>query len=439
MNEIQIIEDEQGFLILGDNAEIDHLLENKNLDSRAIKKQTLQSAGKGAGLLADAMSQSGRWVKMTEESAKLVKQYGSTGTGVIRRSNGKIVQYIKFEDLSKVKSLANPDMLTGIAGMMTQMALEQAIEEITDYLKSIDKKIDDLLQDQKDQSIANLVGVAHMVNETMMIRDQVGTVSETAWSKIAGCPQDVARAQSYALLKIEGLAKKLRETHDAAEAEKVAKQLYADATEWMSILGNAVQLQDKLYVLELDRVMAEEPQNVSQHREGIIAARKRRLKDIETKLLQLNTSIEQSANAIRKQKVFHPLSVTNALKMLDTSTEQIARFALSIGVESERVTIAMAPRWADAAGQLISDGARQLESGAKQFGENALNLGVATGQTISAGTQQLGSEALRLGGEAGQALGKGAAAVSEGAGAAIKNIGGGVEDLSKKLGGLFKR
>ena len=88
-------------------------------------------------------------------------------------------------------------MATGVAGMMTQMALEQAIQEITDYLKSIDEKVGDLLQDQKDQIVADLIGVVFEVDEAVAIRDKTGTLSDAAWSKLAPCAQMTSRALGY--------------------------------------------------------------------------------------------------------------------------------------------------------------------------------------------------------------------------------------------------
>lgn len=426
---IRIIKDDQGILVLGDDDAVNSWLDDAGLSKQALHlgKQSLQVAGQGLQALGELASQSGRWVKLTSESAQKVAQYGSTGTGVLRQS-GKIKHILKFENLSKASTLANPQMLTGVAGIMTQMALEQSIREITDYLETIDKKIDDLLQDQKDQSIANLVGVAHMVDETVMIRNKVGSVTDTTWSKIAGCPQDLVRAQGYALLKIEGLAKKLSEAGDAGEAERVSVQMQKDITEWTSILGNAVQLQDKLYVLELDRVMAERPETVEMHRQGVIEARRVRLHDIESKLFQLNASIKASGLKVREQKVKHPFAVTHTLQILDEVNDHVAQFAISVGIEAERIEIEMAPSWADAAGKLITDGTsrfgagvKHLGEGAKRLGQGAAKLGGETTHKVAEGSVHLGGDAARLGRQLGDGL------------------SAGIGDASKKFTGFIGR
>lgn len=79
-------------------------------------------------------------MKLTKDSAKLLEKYGKVGAiqpGVVQKSNGQIIKWLRFENPSQ---LFSPAMATGVAGMMTQMALEQAIQEITDYLKSIERE-----------------------------------------------------------------------------------------------------------------------------------------------------------------------------------------------------------------------------------------------------------------------------------------------------------
>ena len=68
--------------------------------------------------------------------------------------------------------------------------------------------IKNLLRDQKDQTVSKLAGISHMIDETMLIHQQVGSISETTWSKVSGCPQDIATIQAYAIAKIKGLTEK---------------------------------------------------------------------------------------------------------------------------------------------------------------------------------------------------------------------------------------
>lgn len=76
---VTIIQDEQGIVFLGDAGTIDLWLKDEGFDSKAFTAkavQTISSASKGTQAAGNAMAESGRWVKLTKESAELVAKYG---------------------------------------------------------------------------------------------------------------------------------------------------------------------------------------------------------------------------------------------------------------------------------------------------------------------------------------------------------------------------
>ena len=65
--DVQIIEDEHGLLVLGEDAAVDSWLNNAGLreHSREIKQQALHAGSKTMQTLGELASQNGRWVKLT--------------------------------------------------------------------------------------------------------------------------------------------------------------------------------------------------------------------------------------------------------------------------------------------------------------------------------------------------------------------------------------
>ena len=59
---------------------------------------------------------------------------------------------------------------------MAQLAMQQTMDEITDYLAVIDEKVDDVLRAQQDTVLARMIGVALVIEETMTIRQTRGRV-----------------------------------------------------------------------------------------------------------------------------------------------------------------------------------------------------------------------------------------------------------------------
>ena len=67
------------------------------------------------------------------------------------KGNGGQIRRIRRVREGLDRLLTNPAMLAGAAGIMAQLAMQQTMDEITDYLATIDEKLDDVLRAQKEQ------------------------------------------------------------------------------------------------------------------------------------------------------------------------------------------------------------------------------------------------------------------------------------------------
>ena len=86
---------------------------------------------------------------------------------------------------------------------MAQLAMQQTMDEITDYLAAIEEKVDDVLRAQKDAVLADMIGAGFVIEEAMTVREQVGRVSEVTWSKVQATSMTIARTQAYALRQLD--------------------------------------------------------------------------------------------------------------------------------------------------------------------------------------------------------------------------------------------
>ena len=79
-NEIQLISDGDGLAVIGDPTAVERFLVSEGLPSKDLGLQRLGAVlGTGAGVAqagSEIAANSGRWVKLTKESAQLVKKYG---------------------------------------------------------------------------------------------------------------------------------------------------------------------------------------------------------------------------------------------------------------------------------------------------------------------------------------------------------------------------
>jgi site-specific recombinase XerC len=221
-SDIQLISDGDGLAVIGDATDVERFLASEGLLSRDLGLHRLTPAvGAGAVVAqagAEIAANSGRWVKLTRESAQSVQKYGlrkshTTGlsTGVVKGHKGQIKGFVEF--VKRPGSLlTNPAILTGAAGIMAQVAMQQAMDDITDYLAAIDEKLDDVLRAQKDAALARMIGVGLVIEETVTIRETRGRVDEVMWSKVQSAPATIGESQAYALRQLSRLLEVLSVT-----------------------------------------------------------------------------------------------------------------------------------------------------------------------------------------------------------------------------------
>ncbi|WP_329227231.1 hypothetical protein [Streptomyces canus] len=106
-DEIQLIRDGDGLAVVGNQATVERFLVSEGLSSKDLEPRRFRSAlGNAAGASqagSDIAAGSGRWVKLTKESARRVDKYGlressTTGlsTGVLKGDNGQIKGFVEF-------------------------------------------------------------------------------------------------------------------------------------------------------------------------------------------------------------------------------------------------------------------------------------------------------------------------------------------------------
>lgn len=421
--EITVVNDGQGFLFLGDQTEIVAFLDENHLASRAFTARAAGVAGAAAKAAGEVSESSGRWVKLTKESAELVKQYGKKGAlqpGVAQKKNGQIVKWLKFESPG---DLFSPAMAAGVGGVMAQMALEQSIKEITDYLADIDEKVSDLLRDQKDQAVADLMGVSLELDEARAIRAKTGTLNDAAWSKIAPCAQTTSKALAYALAKLGGISEKIVKAGNVDELDRVLESAQDDAAAWFAVIAHAIKTRDRLSVIELERALAEAPEVVEDHRSAIIEARKDRLQRVRTCVDQFSASLEKASETARGDKLLHPVRADRDIERLEVLMTLASRFAQCLDLEMESRVIEHAQSWDKVAGQFVGD----VAAGAADLGGKALE-----------GASDLGGKALEGAQEAGAAIGKGAADLGDVVGKGAADLGTAIAGGARQLGDALK-
>ena len=283
---------------------------------------------------------------------------------MIKGNKGQVGGFVEF--VKAPGSLAaNPAMLAGAAGIMSQLAMQQAMDEITDYLATIDEKLDDVLRAQKDAVLSDMIGVDLVIEDAMTARQHVGRVSEVTWSKVQNTSMTIGRTQAYALRQLDALAEKVENKAaigDLAETQGAESQVQ----EWLAVLARCFQLQDALGVLELDRVLDASPEELDRHRLALRASRRKRLELISrsTEHLMARMNAAAAVGMANKKVLAHPTKSRAVVHSSNHVATVVVDFQERLGIERGRQSLE-ARRWVDAATE-VKD--KALETGAGGVG-----------------------------------------------------------------------
>jgi hypothetical protein len=357
-DEIQLISDDDGLMVVGEREMVERFLASEGLTpsqnlGRGWLRLFFGGAAEAAKLGSEIAAESGRWVKLTKESAQLIGKYGlrrnaATGlaTGVLKGKHGQIKGFVEFVK-GPGAGLANPGFLSGLAGAMSQLGMEQTIAEITEYLAAISEKVDDVLRAQKDAAVAAMVGVDLVIEEAMVVRGTVGQVSSVTWSKLQAAPMAIATTQAYALRQLDALAEKMEGKAKIGDLAKTAKEIESKIREWLAVLARCFQLQDELAVLELDRVLTSTPDELDRHRVGLQIARKNRRELIFRSTERLVTRMQAAAETANAKVLLHPATSPDVVRSSNRVESGVMDFHERLGIERGRRELE-ARRWVEA-------------------------------------------------------------------------------------------
>lgn len=367
--DIQLISDGDGLAVIGNPTAVERFLAAGGLPSKDLGLKRLHSVLTTGSEIAQTGSefaaQSGRWVKLTKDSAEkmskhpLMKGSRPDVNRAVLTENGKITGLLELAK-SPASGLTNPALLSGAAGLMAQLAMQQTMEEITDYLATIDAKLDDVLRAQEDAVLADMIGVGFDVDEAMTLREHGNRVNEVTWSKVQGSSATIARTQAYALRQLKALAEKLERATKVSDLAEMVKAAESKAGNWLAVLARCFQLQDGIAVLELDRVLEVAPDDLDGHRLGLKAVRQKRLETIAQTTQELLARMDAAAVMANANVLLNPIQSPAVVRSRAQVASAVADFQGRLGIESEGQSVE-AKAWTAAATEFRD---KVLETGA---------------------------------------------------------------------------
>lgn len=379
--EIQIISDGDGMAVMGKPELVAAFLADVEVgESADIPKgrmsSLLSSLATGSEVASAVAENSGKWLKLDDASAQALKKYGQSFSqknglmyGVVRGEKGQIAKHLQF--VPSASSLISPAMLTGVAGIMAQVAMEQQMSEITGYLQSIDKKLDAILQDIKDSLLAELEGIDATIDEAMNLRESIGRVTDVSWSNIQGSGRAIARIQSKVLRRLRNLADSLDIEASVGDRLKVIQEAEIELTSMLGALAETIRLQDAFNILALDRVMDIEPEDLETHRQVLQRTRDERLGKISEVTSSLLERIQQAGVVTNSQRIRSAIKAEKLLTRSNDAASGLVTAQKALGISTAVRALEGQSWWGAVRGVRDDtvDAAKQRADDIRAFGE----------------------------------------------------------------------
>ncbi|QEE61172.1 hypothetical protein FVA74_05970 [Salinibacterium sp. dk2585] len=382
---IELISDGEGVALVGKKSAVERFLREKgllassqqlNLDKLGDLAQTVDAL---AGGVSEIASSSGRWVKLTEESAELVKEFGfmeSKTRGVSHAmigDPGSIGKWLQVENGAGTL-LTNPAVLAGAAGVMAQIARQQEMREIKAYLRQIDSRVTEVLRAQKDVELAKLFGSRRSIDRALSVREeQGGQTDPTTWSTVQDRVGAIDDLLSWAIVGLDRAASKLDDVKKASERAKLASSVEEEVAEFLAVIAHCFELQDALDVMRLDRVLEESPDRLDDQRNALERHRRERRSEILEASEQLVARMDEAAGTANSHVVLHSRPAKKVSGAANNVGKAVADLHTPLGISSKRQEVTV-PAWLRAARDT-----RQLQNAGKEVGPKLIVPALAVG------------------------------------------------------------
>lgn len=357
---IELICDGEGLAVLGDPTAVKRFLDSEGLRTQSQELglerlgPALETGSNIAELVSDIYANTGRYVRLTKESSEDIRRFGLMPTGVRGISHamigepGSISKWIQVED-GPASLLMNPAVLSGVAGIMAQIARQQEVRALKEFLVSIDGKLDDLRRGQRDGILAKMDRAVSVIGEAMIIRERGGD-RETAWRKVENEVGTLAEVQANALRRIEALADKVGDVDDGTGVgflRKTTNEIESDVGVWLAVLAQCFRLENERTILELDHVLATNPRHWDGHRIGLSEALHEKRDEAVRRTTDLLERLDRAGAVARSNIILHAPAAHSVIDSVNTANGSLEKFHALLGGESHWKKL-VSVRWKDA-------------------------------------------------------------------------------------------
>lgn len=380
-SEIELVSDGEVAVVTGDRGTIERFLGDTGLLEHAREFAlgkpggVLRTGSDLAEVASGIAEQSAMYLKLTPESAKALKDAGGlmkTKTDGISHAMlgdpGKVGKWLQVED-GPASLLTNPAVLSGVGGLMSQLAQQAEAQELKALLLQIDAKLDDVRRGQRNAVLAKVGRAAEAIEEAMTIHEHGGD-PKTLWSKVDGESGTILEVQRAALLALGDLADKVKDINRPGQLKKTMRELEQEVGLQLAILARCFELQDQFRVIELDYVFATAPESLDGHRRGVAEARENRRARVLETTSRIMDQLTFAGGVANENVLLHARAASSVFLSLNNIGMSIDEFHKPLGIAAGIREELSATPWRAALRE-----PQQLKTAGTEVGQKAAMVG----------------------------------------------------------------
>ncbi|MBK7611204.1 MAG: hypothetical protein IPJ15_08040 [Actinomycetales bacterium] len=388
-HEVELVSDGDGVVVAGEQSAVTRFLihlgaldQARNVDLSRVT--TCAQVGSDAlTTVSGVVEQSAMYLKLTPESAARLKRSGGlmkTNTkgishAMLGQTGKKSLKWLQVEDGPK-SLLTNPAVLSGVSGLLSQLAQQSEAQELKALLVGIDGKLDDVRRRQRDAVLATMRSSAAAIEEAMTIHGHGGD-PQTLWDKVSASSEAILNVQEDALLALEALADKVEEESKPGGLKRATQGIEGEVAVQLAILARCFELQDQFRVVELDYVMATAPDKLEGHRCGLEAARATRRATVLDATGRLMGRLDAAGAIANESILLHARAARSVIGSLNATAAFVDDFHAPLGIATNRSSVTVTP-WREA----LNDPAQRRVAG-KEVGQKAAVVGVGAMASVA--------------------------------------------------------
>lgn len=345
-SELEIVYDGYGVAIFGGDDAINDFLAFSDIrtedGNESLSMGAVLTSGSVFALEASMVSaESGKYLKLTAESAEKIKKAGGlmeTDTpGVFHAMVGKTgtdsMSWIQVQ--GGVKSLAtNPAMLMGVAGVMAQLAHQASAEEMKKTLQRIESKIDDVRDAQYSEAVGKIRGAHEVIIDGREVALHGGSLA-TMWSTVSGAFLDIQQVRAEAEENLRNISEKIQVETKPGNLGDVLREKGQDINRTLALLAYSLQVENDFRIVELNYVAQSEPDKVEQHYLGRRRAQQRRDSRMIADTAKILAHLDEAQQRARTRVILNPFEVKNMMSEIATASTPILEFRRPLNAADE--------------------------------------------------------------------------------------------------------